>query len=180
MAETFPGQHDDESIDFTFRQHPIVMRRHMLYGLLVFALSMGPFFIWPMKEWTWWTILAGFVAGLIIFGYRLLGWYFSVYIISTERFMQIKQKGFFNRSVQDISHNRIQSVNYEIKGMQATLFKFGTISVQTYAGPVITMTYIHKPEEVQEHLNKVIRSIVPEDSTNMSEGEESERTAEAT
>lgn len=161
MAETFPGQHEGEEIDFVFRQHPIVMRRSMLAGFAIFALSMVPLLLWPTQGWLLWVVLGGFVAGLMVFGYRWIGWFFSVYIITSERFVQISQKGFFNRSVQDITHNRIQSINYEIKGLQPTLFKFGTISVQTYAGPVITMTHIHHPEEVQEHLNKVIRNIAP-------------------
>lgn len=160
MADTFPGQHDDESIDFVFRQHPVVMRKGIVYGFLVFALGLVPYLIWPLQRWTWWVALAGLLVGLIVFGYRFLGWYFSIYIITDERLIQIKQRGFFDRNVQDVSHNRIQSVNYEIKGMQATMLKYGTVVVQTYFGP-LELRFIHKPEEVQQHLNKITRNIAP-------------------
>lgn len=180
MAETFDGQHEDETIDFVFRQHPVVMRRSMIYGLCIFAVSTTPFYIWPLAVWTRWLVLGGFILGLLVFGYRFLGWYFSVYIITSERLIQIRQKGFFDRSVQDISHNRIQSVQYEVKGLQSTLLKFGTISVQTFAGPTLTMTYIHKPEEVHQHLNKVIRNIEPEDQLDVRERGTDERTTETT
>ncbi len=161
MADNFDGQHEDEAIDLVFRQHPIVMRRSMIYGLLALTAGMVPFLVWPFQEWSRWVMLAGAIVGLLIFSYRLISWYFSVYIITSERLIQITQKGFFNRGVQDISHNRVQSVQYEVKGLQSTLLKFGTISVQTFAGPTITMTYIHKPEEVHQHLNKVIRNAKP-------------------
>jgi uncharacterized membrane protein YdbT with pleckstrin-like domain len=161
MADTFPGQHQDETIDIVFRQHPIVMRRGMLYGLIIFAAGTIPFMLWPLQQWTWWAALAGFLVGVMIFGYRFIGWFFSVYIVTNERLIQIRQRGFFDRSVQDISHNRIQSVQYEVKVLQSTLFKFGTIAVQTFAGPVIYMTYIHKPEEVHQHLNSIIRTVTP-------------------
>lgn len=159
---SFPGQHSDEVIDFVFRQHPVVMRKGMIYGLVAFTISVVPSAFWPLEAWVWWTALAGFIVGLAIFGYRFLGWYFSVYIITDERLIQIKQSGFFSRSVQDISHNRIQSVNYEIKGVQATMFKFGTVFVQTFAGDLI-LRFIHRPEEVQQHLNKIIRNVTPVD-----------------
>ncbi len=173
MANSFPGQHPDETIDLVFRQHPIVMRKGMIYGLLVFTLSTIPSLFWPLQDWVWWMGLAGFVLALLIFGYRFLGWYFSVYIITNERLIQIRQSGFFSRSVQDISHNRIQSVNYEIKGVQATLFKFGTIFVQTFAGD-LNLRFIHRPEEVQQHLNKIIRNVTPVDPREVGGDDEGE------
>lgn len=178
MADTFTGQHEDETIDLVFRQHPVVMRRNMIYGLLVLTAGMVPFLLWPLQGWTRWGILAGAIVGLVIFGYRFIGWYFSVYIITSERLIQITQKGFFDRGVQDVSHNRIQSVQYEVKGLQPTLLKFGTISVQTFAGPTISMTHVHKPEEVHQHLNKVIRNIKPAD-TDVRGGEQDEQAVEA-
>lgn len=179
MASTFPGQHEKEEIDFVFRQHPIVMRKSLILFLGIFTLGVLPIAFWPLDERAWWAAGAGLLVALVIFGYRLLGWYFSVYIITDERLMQIRQKGLFNRSVQDISHSRIQSVQYDIKGVQATLFKFGTISVQTYAGPVLTMTFIHRPEEVQEHLNKIIRNIKPAEPWDVQEENEDEESAQA-
>jgi len=172
MAQTFPGQHEAEEIDFVFRQHPIVMRKHMIFGLLIFALGLLPFAFWPLDQWTWWVAGIGTVIGLIIFGYRYLSWHFSVYIISSERLLQITQKGLFDRSVQDISLNRILSVNYEVKGLQATLFKFGTVVVQTYAGDLI-LKFIYHPEEVQQHLNKLIRDVTPIEPADLERGRES-------
>jgi uncharacterized membrane protein YdbT with pleckstrin-like domain len=179
MPQTFDGQHEDEEIDLVFRQHPVVMRRYMIFGLGIFALSTVPLLFWPTQVWPLWVTGGGFLVGLVLFGYRFLGWYFSVYIITSERLIQIRQRGFFDRSVQDISHNRIQSVQYEVKGLQQTLLKFGTISVQTFAGPAISMSYIHKPEEVHQHLNTVIRNIEPEEQLDVPEKGSNERTTEA-
>lgn len=169
MADSFPGQHEGEEIDFVFRQHPVVIRKQMIAGMGIFALSMVPLLVWPTETWLWWLVLGGFLLGLAIFGYRFISWFFSVYIITTERFIQVKQKGFFDRKVQDISHNRIQSVNYEIKGVQETLLRFGTVTVQTFVGDIV-LPCIHKPEEVQQHLNKIIRDVAPVDPQDIEEG----------
>lgn len=168
MANEFPGQHPDEEVDFVFRQHPIVMRKAFLLGFVLIALGLVPMLLWPQQLWTLWAVLAGLVLALVVFGYRFLSWYFSVFIITSERFIQVKQRGFFDRKVQDISHSRIQSVNYEIKGLQPTLFKFGTIYVQTFVGDIV-LPAIHHPEEVQQHLNAIIRNVKPEDPKDLVE-----------
>lgn len=175
MADTFPGQHPDEQVDLVFRKHPVVMRKYITYSSLILALGLVPSIFKPLEPWAWWFALGGLVLALIAFGYRFLSWYFSVYIITDSRLIEIRQTGFFNRSVEDISHNRIQSVNYEIKGLQATLLKYGHIYVQTYAGPIVTMKHIHRPEEIQEHLNERIRGIEPNhDPSGLSKGGENE------
>ena len=169
MAELFPGQHPEEEIEFVFRQHPVVMRKTLILSLAIFTAGVVPIAFWPQEAWAWWSVLAGFVVALLFFGYRLLSWYFSVYVITDERFIQIKQNGFFDKQVQDIAHSRIQSVNYQVKGLQATLFKFGTITIQTFVGDII-LRCIHHPEEVQQHLNHIIRHVNPEDPKDLVEG----------
>ncbi len=154
----FAGQHEGEAVEMVFRQHPIVMRRRLIASLVVLTLSAVPLSIWPLSGWPWWGLLIGFMVALLVFGHRMIGWYFSLYIISSERLIQIIQKGFFNRKVVDISHNKIQSVNYEIKGLQATMFGYGTITVQTYVGDLL-LNYIHKPERVHQLMVKQMRSV---------------------
>lgn len=152
----FPGQHEGEEVHLVFHQHPIVMRHALIFGLLFWTLCTVPmaFFI---ATWPWYLFGIGFVIMLVVIGYRWIGWYYSIFIISSERLIQIRQKGFFDRSVTDISHNKIQSVNYEVKGLAATMFHFGTIVVQTYVGDLV-LRYIHNPQEVQQLLVKNIRA----------------------
>lgn len=163
--QRFPGQHDDEIVEFAFHQHPIVTRKELLIGLVVFTIGSLPLAIWPLANWSWWALLSGLILAILIYLYRYIGWYFSVFIVTNERLIQIKQKGFFNRSVADISHSKIQSVNYEVKGLQATAFHYGTIIVQTYVGEN-TLRFIHNPERVHQLLVKMIRSAKPEQPAN--------------
>lgn len=154
----FPGQHEGESVQMVFRQHPVVMRKTLIAMLVAMVIGAIPLSIWPLENWPWWFFLGGFLVGLMILGYRLIGWYFSIYIVTSERLIQIFQKGFFNRKVADIGHEKIQSVNYEIKGMQATMFGYGTIIVQTYVGDMV-LQYIHKPETVHQLMVKQMRGV---------------------
>ncbi len=85
-----------------------------------------------------------------------LNWYFSVFIITNQRFIQIKQKGFFNRSVVDLGLDKIQSVSYQVAGMQETLLGFGTIMIQTVVGG-LELEHIHHPPEVHERILRIMK-----------------------
>lgn len=152
----FAGQHEGEKVELVFRQHPIVMRRRLIGFLLIVLVAALPLQFAPLEGWPWWVLLAGFLAGLLVMGHRFIGWFYSLFIITDERLIQIIQKGFFNRQVSDISHAKIQSVNYEIKGVQASMFGYGTIVVQTYVGNMV-LPYIYKPETVHQLMVKQMR-----------------------
>jgi len=88
--------------------------------------------------------------------YRWIGWYYTVYIVTNERIIEVKQKGFFKRKVNEWQLDGIQNVNYEIGGFQAVLFGFGDIYARTYIGD-LEMKTIHKPAEIHEKLIRAVR-----------------------
>lgn len=160
----FDGQFDDEHVQFVFRRHPMVMRKGLIISLSSWLV--GPLFI---LAWTYLkptnppTMTAFFLALIlsILLGSLLLvpswiGWYFSVFIVTDQRFVQITQKGLFHTSVTDMSLSQIQQVNYEIAGLQETLLGFGTITMQTYVGELV-IHYVHHPAKTQRQILAVLR-----------------------
>lgn len=145
MAE-FPGQFKDEEVLFTFRRHPIVMRKGFVIVLIV-ALIGSLVGLYRSRAATtngeffgsfFGSVGLGLIIGLILFSYYWIGWYYSMCIVTNQRFVQISQTGIFkSRSVNDISLARILSVNYEVKGMMANLLGFGTIIIQTLVGDFV-------------------------------------------
>jgi hypothetical protein len=102
-------------------------------------------------------------VGSIVLGSLLLvpswiGWYFSIYIVTDQRFIQITQKGLFTRSVVDIALNQIQMINYEISGLQETLLGFGTIRVQTFVGELVIKD-VHHPANTAKKLQLILRDL---------------------
>lgn len=152
----FESQHDDEEVLEVFRQHPVVLRKG-LYGFLILTtLGLVPVSIWPEQLEYLWAIPAGAVLGAIVLFYFWIGWYFTLFIITDQRFIRILQKGLFNRNVVDLGLDKIQNVNYQVSGLQQTLLKFGTIVVQTFVGDLV-LEKIHHPQEVQESLIRIIK-----------------------
>jgi len=101
------------------------------------------------------------VIGSIVFGSLLItpwwiSWYFSLFILTTQRFVQITQRGLFNTKFADISLPQIQQVNYEIAGFQQTLLGFGTITMQTYIGEMIIHDVPH-PAKIQRKIVQILR-----------------------
>ena len=90
--------------------------------------------------------------------YRWISWNFSVYIVTNMRFIQITQKGMWTRSVVDIGLDKIQTVSYEIHGIQETMLGFGTIVIQTYVGELVIHD-VHHPKKIQKRMSEILREL---------------------
>lgn len=152
----FEGQHEDEEILLVFRRHPVAMRKGLLALLILMLVGFIPSGIWPMKLSYLWFAVAGFGVGLLIMFFYWISWYFSLFIVTEQRFIQIRQKGLFNRSVVDLGLDRIQNVNYQIVGLQETLLGFGTIIIQTYVGDLV-IDLVGHPQRYQEKILKIMK-----------------------
>jgi hypothetical protein len=152
----FDDQFDDEEVLFVFRKHPVVMRKGLIFAMLAILIGTLPSLIKPELSYFFGGLALGFLLSILIFMPYWISWYYSVYIVTDQRLIQISRKGFFNKTVVDMSLDQIQSMNYQIKGLQETLLKFGTIVVQTYMGDLVIHD-VHHPEHVQKTLAQILR-----------------------
>jgi hypothetical protein len=152
----FADQFDDEEVLFVFRKHPIVMRKGLILAMLALLLGTVPALIKPEMSYFFGGLAAGFVLGLLIFAPFWIGWYYSLFIVTDQRLIQITQKGLFHRSVVDLGLSQIQMVNYQIAGLQETLLGFGTIMMQTYVGDLVIHD-VHHPAKIQKKILHILR-----------------------
>lgn len=160
----FEDQLDNEKMLLMFRKHPIVMRNGLILASI--GLIIGPVYVTiltyarpnnpPSMQFFFMSLLVSVLISSILFFPSWITWYFSVYALTDKRLMQIKQKGFFNRALVDISNDQISMVNYEIKGLQETLLGFGTITVQTYVGELVIKDVGH-PKKIHKELTTALR-----------------------
>lgn len=158
----FPGQHDGEEVELLFRQHPLVMRKALILGLLAILVAVLPLDFPQVYES---PMLSGFFikvalgVPVVVFAawfYRWIGWYYTVYIVTDQRILAVTQKGIFRRKVDEWQLDGIENVNYEIGGFQAVLFGYGDITARTYIGDLVMPT-IHKPAEIHSQLVAAVR-----------------------
>jgi hypothetical protein len=161
QAKPFPGQHDGESVELVFRQHPVVMRYYLIYGLLAILVAVTPLLIWPLSNLAIEAALGAPLLVLLYWFYHWIGWFYSIYVVTNERIIEIKQSGLFNRRVTEFGLDKIQNVNYHITGLEAVVLHYGNITVQTYVGD-LEMKKIHKPVHVHKEMVDIIRRYVPQ------------------
>lgn len=152
----FDDQLDDEDVLFVFRKHPIVMRKGLVIAMLAILAGTFPSLIKPEYAYLFGGLAAGLILSIIVFMPSWIGWYYSVFIVTDQRLIQITQKGLWNRSVVDIGLPQIQMVNYEVGGFQETLLGYGTIMMQTFVGDLVIHD-VHHPAKIQKQLLTILR-----------------------
>lgn len=155
----FPDQLEGEEVLYVFRKHPVVMRKGLVFGLLGPLVGVIPTAVYPTLGFSYFFggLGVGILLGILIFMPSWIGWYFSIFIVTNQRFLQITQKGLFHRAVADLSINQIQSVNYEVAGFQQTILGFGTIIIQTYVGDLLIHD-VHHPAKTQKKILGILRA----------------------
>jgi len=175
----FADQLDNEDVLLVFRKHPVVMRKGLILAMVCLLLGTIPSLVKPEYSYFIIGLLGGMVLGLIVYSPWWISWFYTVFIVTDHRFIQITQKGLFHRSVVDIGINQIQMVNYEVNGLQETLLGFGTIIIQTYMGDLIIHD-VHHPAKTQQAILSILRDngIVPVMPLAVGDTELDETTAE--
>lgn len=155
QSEGFEGQHEGEQLLFVFRRHIIAMRKGFYALLIPFAVSAIPPLIWQDQLELFILPLVGLGVGLICFAYYFVMWYFTVYIVTTERIRQVTQHGLFGKDVVELRLSKIQNISYNIPGFTGEIFKFGTIIIQTFVGDLVIHMVEH-PNETYTRLQDAV------------------------
>ncbi len=150
------GQEPD--VIFVERQFPIVLRVPLIMGLVIILVGLVPWSIATANAYSWQPLtikwlLAWSLVLLVYWAYHFSSWYFTVLILTEEELTMIKQKGPFRRTVESLTLNNIQSVNYHIPGMQAAIFHYGDIEIQTMSGSGhMKIKTLYKPARLQAEI----------------------------
>ncbi len=154
----FEGQHEDESVILVFNQHPVIMRWPLIFGMLAILVGILPAIAFPLSNVPFMIFGVVVLVVIIYWFYHWANWHYSVYVITNQRLIDITQRGLFNRKVNEVGWDKVQSINYHIKGLQATLLKYGDINVQTYTGEWV-LESIHHPAEIHSRLMEASHSV---------------------
>ncbi len=77
-----------------------------------------------------------------------IDYYLDIWIVTTQRIINIEQVGLFSRQISELEHSKIQDVTSEVKGLIATFFRFGYVYVQT-AGEKARFVFKEVPDPVK-------------------------------
>ena len=158
MHTSFEGQRAGERVRWIFRRHISTTRSGLSFMIFMIILGSLPYIIWDQSSkmiFAW--IVIGLI-GVLGYGYSLLLWYFSFYMITNQRLRQTRQKSLFKKTVVDLDLDNIQSVSFGVPGMFGAMFDYGTILVQTGAGDLV-MSMVAHPETVYNELQNAAHEL---------------------
>lgn len=139
-----------EKVDFETKEDEekvvLLLRRHLITNvgwiLMAIVMVLAPMVItrFPILDFLpgnfrfiavlfWYMITTAYILE------QFLNWYFNVYIVTTERVIDIDFINLIYKEVSDAEINKIQDVTYKMGGVIRTMFNYGTVLIQT-AGEV--------------------------------------------
>jgi len=94
----------------------------------------------------------------LFFFFSFIDYYLDIWLITSERIIDIQQKGFFSRVISEQKLFRIQDVTSEVHGFVPTILKFGNVHVQT-AGTKERFFFheVPDPDEIRNIIIKLVR-----------------------
>ncbi len=94
------------------------------------------------------------VSGTILFWRSYRRWAYTVFVITDQRIIDIDQKGFFDRVVTETTFYEIDEVSYRVKGVCATIFRYGFVRLQL-AGSAADIEFdkIKRPARIHALIN---------------------------
>ncbi|MFH1620654.1 MAG: PH domain-containing protein [Patescibacteria group bacterium] len=146
---------DEERVKSITRRHILTLLPPLFLSVL---LIVAPFFLlFPLFAWGVFGVILFFVSvliGIIIAVRALLMWDSDVLIVTNFRIIDVDQKGLLARTVSEASLSSVQDVSWSRQGLIQTIFKIGTVTVQT-AGATTTITAGRIPhaEEIYALIN---------------------------
>jgi hypothetical protein len=157
--------HEGEEVVLQVRRHWITIAPFMV-GLVIAAF--GPLVLYGVLDALPIVFQApGWGPGLLGFaycGWLLLLWvagylvwldhHLDMWIVTTERLIDVEQKGIFRREVSSLRLERIQDITAEVDGVLATFLKFGDLKVQNAGDtPEFTIANLSEPQRVVDAIN---------------------------
>jgi uncharacterized membrane protein YdbT with pleckstrin-like domain len=104
-------------------------------------------------------LASAYILFILLFLFSaFIDYYLDVWIVTSQRIINIEQKGLFNREIAEHSLDKIQDVSGEQKGILQTFFSYGNVHVQT-AGEIQRFIFqqIDNPFEVIRVINNLIQ-----------------------
>lgn len=137
----FPGQYKNERIILLLRRHWFILATKIA-SLIFFVLAILAAYYLLLKflpgitESDFYPVIVVVLiaAGLFIWAKFFGIWndyYLDVWIVTTDRIINIEQQGMFRRIASEQKMNRVQDITTEIKGLFPTIINYGHVYVQT-------------------------------------------------
>lgn len=159
-VEAIISSRDGEEIIHVARRYWLTMLPRML---VVAALIIAPFFFaFPLLSYRpWGSYLLLFLLGLGLFlAVRMfVQWYYTMFVVTSQRVVDVYHSGLFDRQVTDAAYDVIQDVAFRKKGVVSMVWNIGVVTIQTSSGnTMLEVRGVKSPGVVISLINEARRN----------------------
>lgn len=151
----FEGQREGEEVELVFRKHLMTAWRGLAFLVLMSLVGAVPMLILRDNQDMFYVWLACFAIGVIGALRVYVLWHFTYYLVTNQRVRQVRQKGFFRKSVVDLGLDKVQSLSYEVPGILGGMLGYGTLLLQTQVGNM-RISMVRHPEKTYNILQDLV------------------------
>ena len=161
-----------ETITKVVQQHPFLLALRLIPYIVLAVL---PLIALPILELVTKTSLGGGIVRFVIGAYWLVLWmsaftlltkyFLTMWVITSQRIVDITQNGFFSRDVSSFLLARVQDITTDVEGLFPTMIGYGTLNVET-AGRMekFQMEGIAHPEAIRDLIMREIADLQSHDN----------------
>ena len=107
-----------------------------------------------------WQVLSLLILVLLLFVfYKINIWRKNAFLITNQRLINNEQRGFFSRTVTEITYDDVHEITFKQEGLSATFSNYGTLIIRTPSENQIILDKIPDPEKAVELINKIKKSL---------------------
>ncbi len=129
---------------------PLAIYAVLVSGFIPLNIDIKDFVRSFFEEWKAFAYSVWLLLLWIFFFVSWTDYYLDLWVITDRRIIDVEQKGFFHREVTTFMYGHIQDITVETRGFVETMFKFGTLHVQTAGhNREILIRDAHDPEEAR-------------------------------
>ncbi len=130
-------------------KHWLVMLERLFWPSAAFIAIFAVAVYLPDK-YVLYGALAATLANAFWWARNFMDYFLDAWVITNKGVIDLAWHGWFHRQASRTLYSDIQSVSYEIKGVPATLLRFGTITVEKIStGSTVSLDHVHKPKTVE-------------------------------
>ncbi len=161
-----PNQERDEAPVLFLRRHWIEVVKIILI-MIVLAIIPVVFYVFLSDNGTDWSTYWGQFGVLLFSSYMAFciailmtlftDYYLDSWIVTTNRIINIEQRGLFSRVISELHLNQIQDITAETHGFLPTILSYGNVYVQTAgARERFIFKMVNDPEIVKRKVAQLV------------------------
>lgn len=131
----FENREKEEKVILLLRRHPVTNLGWITVGALMFlapiVLSGFPILSFLPARFQLIAVLGWYMVSFAFVLEKFVVWYYDIFIITSERVLDIDFYNLIYKEVTDASLDKIQDVTYAVGGVARAVFNYGDVVIQT-------------------------------------------------